>query len=74
MIDHDTVAFEVEGLREDHGAAVDGVHRRAGRNAEIESLMRALHGTVENTLHAEDVGNLGGDGSAETIHSIRGRR
>src|SRR5882672_8200722 len=65
VINHDAVAFEVEWLRQNHGAGVDRGNLGAGGNAKIESLMRTLHRAVEDALHSEDVGNVGGDRTLE---------
>src|SRR5258708_9056775 len=65
VVGHDAVALEVERTGQNYSATVDRRDESAGGNAEIESPMRTLDGTVENALHSEDVRNIGGDAALE---------
>src|ERR1017187_9063375 len=65
VIDDHTIAFEEEGPGQDDAAAVDGCDQGARGHAEIEPLMRALHGTVKDARDSEDIGDLGIDWGLE---------
>src|SRR6202521_1978768 len=59
MVDHHTIPFKEQRPRQNNATTVDGGDRRSTGHAEIEPLMRALHGTVENALNSEHVGDRG---------------
>ena len=58
VVDDDTIPFEEERTSQDYSSAVHGVDLRSGGDAEIQSLMRALYGAVEDALNSEDVRNF----------------
>ena len=59
VIDHQTIPFKEQRPGQDDAAAVDGRDRGSTGNAEIEPLMRALYGTVEDARDSEHVGDPG---------------
>src|ERR1700745_430586 len=59
VVDHDTIAFEIERPRENHRPAVHGRNGCVWANAVIEPLMDALGDAIENPAWAERVRGLG---------------
>src|ERR1700730_777541 len=55
MVDHHTIPFKEQRPRQEDAPAIDRCDRRSTGHAEIEPLMRALHGTVEDALDSEHV-------------------
>src|SRR3982074_1190047 len=65
MVDHHTISFKEQRPGQDDAAAVNRCDRRSTGHAEIEPLMRALHGTVKDALDSEHVRDRGVNGSSE---------
>src|ERR1022692_1466654 len=59
VVDHDAIAFKEQSPRQDHAPVIHGFDRGSAGHAEIESLMSALYGAVENALDSKYVGDLG---------------
>src|SRR5258708_38901724 len=59
MVDHHTIPFKEQRPRQDDASAINGRDRGSIGHAGIEALMRALHGTIEDTLDSEHVGDRG---------------
>src|SRR5580693_2008495 len=55
VIEHDTIAFEKEHLRQQHGSGVERGHRRARGYAEVESLMNTLHLAIKDAGSSKNV-------------------
>src|SRR6266436_6527718 len=65
MVDHHTIAFKKQRPRQDDASAIDGRDRGSIGHAEIEALMGTLHGTIEDALDSEHVGDRGIHGRRE---------
>src|SRR5258708_36674665 len=59
MVDDHTIPFKEQRPRENDTSAVCCCDRGSSGHAEIEALMRALHGTIEDALDSEHVGDRG---------------
>src|SRR5208282_4746787 len=59
VVDHYAIAFKEQRPGQDDASAIDGSYRCSTGNAEIEALMRALHGTVEDAFDSKHVGDRG---------------
>ncbi len=57
VVENHAVAFKEQRAGEQDFAAVDGGYGCAGGDTEVEALVRALHRSVEDALHTEDVGD-----------------
>src|SRR5260370_1258397 len=65
MVDHHTIPLKEQRPRQDDAPAINGGDRRSGKHAQIEPLMGASHGTVEDALDSEHVRDLGIHGSSK---------
>src|ERR1700693_4019007 len=59
MVDHHEIAFIEQRSRQNDASAIHGCDRGSAGHAEIEPLVRALYGTIEDTLDSKHVGDLG---------------
>src|SRR5260370_17915680 len=59
MVDDHTIPFKEQRPRENDTSAVCCCDRGSSGHAEIEALMRALHGTIEDALDSEHFGDRG---------------
>src|ERR1700733_7536444 len=57
MVEHHAVSLEIKRASQQYGSAIDGCDGGAGRDGKVESLMAALHFSIEGTASAENIGD-----------------
>ena len=65
VVNDDAISFKEQRPRQNNSPAIRRGDRSSTRHAEIQPLMRALHGAVEDALDSENIRDLGIHRSSE---------